>query len=297
MSRRPPPLHVTSLGQEPLLTLPTVYVAPGGAGIASGTLPVLQGVVEGLPEALDGLLVAGDLQGHEPGEEGRLRGRLLGHGLAEAIDALCDAGDAPYQLRLGVVLTGDLWADPALMSRGGLGDVDSVWASFVERFRWAVGVAGNHDRFDGRCDAKSALESFGRNAQVLDGDLVEMDGLTVAGISGIVGTKNKPWRVHPDHWRQTAQRLLGRRPQLFVLHQGPDHPPRGWVGDAMIREVLASCKEEPPLVCFGHCQWPETMAVVEGGQAQLLNVDHRALLLTRPREQWRRPEASAAQAQ
>ena len=262
-------MRLLNIDTTPLTTIPYL-TAPSGRGAPDMLrLPILTGTVDALPEGLDAVLMTADLQGHGTAHPRR----LLGHVLAEQWSALCGREGLDPK-RVGVVLAGDLYALPDLKSRGGLGDVDAVWWDFAARARWVVGVAGNHDQFHGRTSVLGAFADVD-HVHPLDGDEVTVDGLTVVGVSGIIGRSHKPWRLEPDRWTTLVERLLEAQPDLLVLHQGPDAD--GRLGSEHVRQVLEASRA-CPLVVFGHCHWHKPTATLRGG-TQLLNVDGRAVLL------------------
>ena len=249
----------------------------GGGAPTRATLRVLEGVMEGLPEGVEAIAMTSDLQGCDTAQAPVSMRRLLGCVVAEALGRMCEE-DGLDPLTLGVVLAGDLYAPPDLKRRGGLGDVDGVWSSFGERFRWVVGVAGNHDQFHGRTSVLGAFSNAER-VHPLDGDRVSVDGVTVAGISGVLGRSHKPWRMAPKRWAGLLERLLRRpHPELLVLHEGPEVA--GRTGSPVVREALEATRARP-LVVFGHSYWPEPVAELGNG-VQVINVDSRVVVFKRP---------------
>lgn len=76
--------------------------------------------------------------------------------------------------------------------------------AFGQQFRWVVGVAGNHDTFG----APREQAQFFRQRpelQLLDGDVVDVDGLRVGGVGGIMGRPDKQGRA-PHALTLLAQR-------------------------------------------------------------------------------------------
>lgn len=268
-------LRITHIEPEPLERIPSVNAAPGGRRVEYTFVPIYRAYVEGLPESLSGLLVTSDLQGYDTDRVPSPERRLLGHVVADFVEEMAEVEMIPELLGVGALLAGDLYAIPTLDKRGGLGDVEEVWRSFLTRFRWVTGVAGNHDQFGGQCD----FEVFEgqANCHPLHGRVIEVDGLRIAGISGVIGTSKKPWRCSPKEWERMATRLLEQEPDILILHQGPENSVKRRKGHPLINEVLARF-EHRPLVIFGHCRWPEVVSSLPGG-AQLLNVDYRAVLL------------------
>jgi Icc protein len=74
-------MRVLSIAPHPLLEIPCVNVASGGLFVEKRHIPVLQGIVDTLPQPLEALLITSDLQGYDsqlkPVEERRLLGFLL----------------------------------------------------------------------------------------------------------------------------------------------------------------------------------------------------------------------------
>jgi Icc protein len=247
-----------------LADLPYLRARSGG-GTEVARLELQEARVDHLPEGLDAVLVASDLQGMAPS---RWAGEavLLGCALAEQLPDWHDQALLPSPARLGVVLAGDLFSAPAADKRGATGDVRAVWDAFDQAGCARVcGVAGNHDTF-GR--------SSRRPRELLDGDVVEWGGLRLAGVSGVIGHKDKPGRRPPAVFGELVRRALAQAPDVLVLHQGPPGLGRRQSGEAMISEMLG---DFAGLVVCGHVHWNEPLA--ERGAGQVLNVDGRAVLL------------------
>jgi Icc-related predicted phosphoesterase len=183
----------------------------------------------------------------------------------------------------GGLLAGDFYKNPDLKRRGTTGDVEEVWISYAERFRWVAGVAGNHDLFAGK-------DSFGNvfrrhvNVHPLDGALLEIDGLRVGGISGIFGTPGrKPWRHDYGGFEETFIEIMAKDPDILLLHEGPDFPTSRLRGSAFIRELLEATPAEarPALVLNGHCHWPKPVVELGDSGPTVMNVDARAVMLVR----------------
>ncbi len=218
----------------------------------------------GIPSALAGLLCTADLQGRDLSS-----GRLVGETLA---DALVD--QIPTS-EFGVLLAGDFYASEGADRMGATGDVRSVWRRFAQKFRWVMGVAGNHDLFG----TASEQAAFARESKIylLDGHLVELDGLRVAGLSGIIGKQGRRWRRSPEVYLQEVRNLLAQKPDILILHEAPAGLDSDQRGNAEIAACLAENSHQMVVLC-GHCYWPRPLSRA-GGAVQILNVDSRALLL------------------
>ena len=239
-----------------------------------------QGTVDALPEDMTGLIVASDLQGRDRHQNATGERRLLGEVLAEELRALSDFGDLPPVNALGVLLAGDLYSRPSLDRRGGSGDVRQVWNAFAEvGFRWITGVAGNHDVF-GEKPSVPDFHAFLREPGIhfLDGSSVELDGLRIAGVSGVVGNPRRNFRRAENDYVETVYSLAEHAPDILVLHDGPAIPDRGLLGCQLLTEMLELLR--PTLIVRGHAAWDPWFVELKNG-TQVVNVDAKVLLLTR----------------
>lgn len=268
-------MWIPSLDSSPFFSFPQ-QVAAGDSKTATYPLSLYRGTVKGLPASLDALLVASDLQGVAPvaarGEVG-----LVGEALAGHLVDLAARREIPPLDRVGVVLAGDLYSSPGADERGASGDVRPVWRAFG-RHPWVAGVAGNHDTF-GDTEAERARFSQEPKIVFLDGTLRGLDGLTVAGVGGIIGNPKKPRRRKESQFLGAVERLLQQRPSLLVLHHGPDVERGGLRGHPAIRRVLEAHQGELLVVC-GHVYWPTPLADLSS-DVQVLNADGRVVLLER----------------
>ena len=271
-------LRITHVEPRPALEIESFSAASGGGRTERRPIPVLRAHVEGLPAALDGVYITSDLQGRERADASPHDRRLTGLAVAEALAQHAEHVGLPHPDRAGVVLAGDLFAYADLRRRGGLGDVQEVWRAFGERFRWVVGVAGNHDTFEGRADTADALEGVAR-CEVFDGSWGERDGLRLGGVSGVIGAAGKPWRRDPPTFERLC-RALPSTLDVLVFHQGPDVPREDRPGHELARQVLRAHHLTAPLVICGHVHWREPLATLPHGQ-QVLNVDSRVIALVR----------------
>jgi Icc-related predicted phosphoesterase len=229
-----------------------VYLNASSRGRAEpARLPIVHARVETL--ALDAIIVTSDLQG-------MLRHELLGIRVAEHLEPSFDPD------RTGVILAGDLYCVPGLTKRGGYGRVYDVWRAFSERFTWVCGVAGNHDDMTGVAELD--------RVHVLDGDVVELAGLRIGGVGGIIGNKQKPGRRTEDAQLALVERVLDAGVDILVMHEGP-HGGDRQPGSDVIRALVDAA--DVSLVICGHDHWRTPLAERDGGQ--ILNVDSRVIFL------------------
>ena len=241
------------------------FRAPQGkSAIENKELPLLRGTVDALPRGMAALVLTSDLQGREDGGDNRALGVVVAHELSQ----LAKKRALPPASRTGVILAGDLFTEPTLHKRFGNGDVSDVWAAFAESFRWVTGVLGNVDTM-----ASKALRHYG----VLDGNQVELDGLAIGGVSGIIGdARKKSRRSEADFVAQIA-RCLRREPDILVLHEGPNVPGLGLRGTEAVRRALREAKD--CLVVCGHNYWQQSM-VSMGRDVTIVNTDSKVIILS-----------------
>lgn len=242
----------TTIGFVPFLN------ARSGGGVARVRLPIEVMQVRGLPTSCAGIVCTSDLQGVTPSD-----GSLLGIGVVTQLQLLAAEGRLPDLAQCGALLAGDLYSEPHAASRGGFGDVSTVWQAFQSAFKWVLGVAGNHDDV-------SRVE-----AGLLDGDVASRAGLTIGGVGLIGGAAHKRGRRAPELQRRLLEQVLEDEPDFIVLHEGPrgddDQP-----GVADFTELLDGWNT---LVVCGHTHWAR--AVHQSGARQFINVDGRVLVLLR----------------
>jgi len=271
-------MRITDLQPKPFYTLPYANVS-SSRRVVEDWLPFLRASVDSLPAALDAIVLTADLQGREIADEYTKPTKLLGEMLAAEIGVLRELGELPCKERTAVVLAGDFYACPAMDRRGGSGDVRAVWLALAEVCRWVAGVAGNHDAL-GSGSSTFDGETFARISGVhfLDDTAVELDGLKVAGLSGIVGNPRKPFRRDEHQFADALGYLAMGGPDLLVTHDGPDVDGTNLRGWTSVRKALELGR--PTLVVRGHAHWDSPLALLANG-TQILNVDSRVVVLCR----------------
>ncbi|MDR0267976.1 metallophosphoesterase [Paenibacillus sp.] len=274
------PLKIVDIAEEPLEKIPYITAASKDAGISYEWLPIYWGEMLRLPEELDALIIASDLQGiaghGDAGAEGGAEPpqRLLGEELAESLALL-------FQIHLPdldpakvlVCLCGDLYTDPS--KRGSSGDPLPVWRAFRQNFGLVTGVSGNHDLLtnDGQAELGSTdgIHLFSEARTMIYG------GLAVAGLGGIIGRADKPNRVEGPDYLGRLRQLLKQAPDILLLHESPEIKPQGLPGNPNIWKELQGASEL--MVCCGHVHWDKPLFEMNDG-LQILNADGRAFIFT-----------------
>jgi Icc protein len=264
-------MRILSIDTNPIHEICCRYVRSGGAQ-SVGQLPVLADYVDRLPPKLDAVILTSDLQARALTSD-----LLLAEVLAQELTMLANEGLIPSTSRTGIVFAGDLFTIQSLDKRGGYGDVCSAWLAFTPSFRWVTGVPGNHDRFG---DTGEKERAFRRSQRIhlLDGDSIELDGVRIVGMGGIIGKPTKPHRRQKVDAMQLLHRLLQQKPEICVLHQGPNVPEHRLFGEPSIRQELLNHKDSVLVVC-GHSHWPVPLVDLSSS-VQVANVDMRVVVLT-----------------
>lgn len=269
-------MRITAFTEQPIAEIPFLNAGKGAGGFYVERLPIQVGKVAGLPDALDAVIATADLQGRERLASSLQRPpRLLGEVLPDMLcyKILPTLDVAPE--RTGVILAGDFYTVPALDKRGGSGDVINVWRAFGQAFRWSAGIAGNHDRFDDQVYPQARL---GPNLHYLEGLTATLDGLTIAGLGGMVGNPGKSHRQTILEYVEQLMALLDSPVDLLTMHDGPAGTSPGQLGYTDLNEALELLP--PTLIVRGHAHWNDPLAELPMG-GQVLNVDSRVVILTR----------------
>jgi Icc protein len=266
-------VKIQEIIEKPIGEFPYLNI---GGGRCKGKIlhvrfPVYKAYVDRLPEGLDALVVASDLQGNvKKGDELLLLGEVFPQFLKELLEA--ELKNTTAELT-GILLCGDLYAN--LEKRGGLGDVRPVWKAFREHFKWVAGVAGNHDDF-GSFHEKLMFKLKEPKIHFLEKEEVQLDDLKIAGVSGIVGSSNKAFRVEEGDFLDYIEARLQKKPDVLLLHEGPSYKEKDLMGNPEVRTLLESKK--PTLVCCGHSHWRKHLVELDNG-TQVLNSDAKAFVL------------------
>jgi len=240
-------------------------------------VPIHLAKVTALPEGTDFLIVTSDLQGRvQSDSDGDDNLPLMG----ETLPGWLSRNVIPRlfgqtTVTGGVLLVGDFYTVPHLDKRGGTGDVTSVWQAFAHEFAWVVGVPGNHDLFSQAFMRRKVPES--ERMHVLDGGSLEIGGLSIAGLGGIIGKITRPHRRQEEAYLQSLQDLWQANPDILLMHEGPSGTSPEQRGLLSARDILSSAGEG--LIIRGHKCWRDPLAEFDCG-SQVLNVHQRVVIFT-----------------
>jgi len=233
-------------------------------------LPIYLGEFEHKKSNVDFLIICSDLQGIlEKNGNHKLVGEELPEFLKFLIKIELTTNENP---KIGVLICGDLFT--SLDKRGADGDVRSVWLKFKEQFEWVVGVAGNHDRFGNKLEEEEFKST--KNIYLLHKVVKEIDNLKIGGISGVIGRKDKTYRVDEKEYLDNLKKLLKKKLDFVILHETPDFPSLGFIGNPKIRAAIE--EENTSNICCGHCHWEKTLIEFEN-KSIVMNVDSKVVIL------------------
>ncbi len=270
-------IRICQIESNPVHTILYEYPERGGE-VASASFPIFRAKGVGIPSALGALIVMSDLQGREPGwSKPAVERRLLGEIVAEELQILSELEEIPFPPRsIGVLLAGDLYVAQDLGRRGGKGYVRSVWQCFRDSFRWVTGVPGNHDRFG---EAGIPTNKFLSEPHIhyLYSGIIELDGVRIGGIGGVVGKASKPFRREEHSFLEAIKSVADQKPDVIILHEGPSGQAPDRKGNAAVRNLLE--RLPPTLVVCGHCHWNGYEHEELPNGTQVLNAEARAYII------------------
>ncbi|AFZ14473.1 hypothetical protein Cri9333_3658 [Crinalium epipsammum PCC 9333] len=261
-------MRIVKIPDSPIHEIRYLVAATTKTRVVEKILPIFVAKVDALPEGLNALIATSDLQGIEPQQR-----CLLGHTVADELESLAALGKIPSPETIGVLLAGDLYAQTD--TRGGEGDVRSVWKAFNRRFRFCAGVAGNHDLFGASLEDMKAFTSI-RGIHYFDGNIMTIDGLRISGISGIIGKQSKPFRRREKDYKRTLSNIVKQKPDILILHEAPTVPDAKLAGNELIRSELSTASDL--LVICGHVHWKIPIVSLHSS-VQVLNVENRVFIL------------------
>jgi Icc-related predicted phosphoesterase len=264
-------LTIVTIADAPLDVISFVAASPLGAEPSEQYLPIFTGTVRGLPETVSSLVIASDLQGVVMEAEQQV---LLGEHVAEYLDLLYAIHfPAVSKANTIALLCGDLYGTP--WKRGASGNPLRVWEKFSAVFGCTVGIAGNHDVFGEALARVMALPGV----HFLANGTVHLHGLQIAGVSGVIGRPDRPFRLPEAAYAKAVSTHLKRPPDLFLTHLSPRIEEKDLQGEERLTTWLR--ESAPTLVLCGHSHWPTHQPQVLRNGTQVLNADTKVFILTR----------------
>lgn len=266
-------MHITSIDEHPFHTLRYSNVE-SHRQLVVAHWPIHRARASGFPKGLAAIVAASDLQGRELLEAGQPGPRLLGEVLAAELAALAQRDVIPPARETAVILAGDLFAETQV--RGGLGDAGPVYLAFAGHVKQVVGVHGNHDLV-----GKSAMleQAMRDRVQILDVGTTSIGDMTIGGVGGIIGSPHKPNRRTTEDFLAALQLVLTskHRPEVMLMHQGPDMPAENLPGSTEVRECILQTQWTGLVMC-GHKHWKNPIMAISPG-VNVLNLDGRCVVI------------------
>lgn len=244
---------------------------PHGSVIAQKfKLPIYKGRIEGLPKNIDSIVITSDLQGVYEFENGQKV--LLGEVLAESLSLIYDMYFPELSIsKSWAFVCGDLYAN--LEKRGSSGNPFSVWQAFAQYFKQVIGIAGNHDDFGSDLHRLKLIE----NVCFLENGIFQLDGLKIAGLSGIIGRTDKNFRLEEQFYLSSFEKLLKQQPDIVLTHLSPYIEENNFLGEFKLTKKLE--KYTHNLLFCGHSHWDTQQSVVLKNNNQVLNADSKVFIL------------------
>lgn len=262
-------LEKNILETYPYLEVGTQISKDGTPIVVHKNISIQEGIYQTTKEVdVDLIIVTSDLQGIAKENNEQF---LLGEKLPSFLNTLIKL-EFPARKRIGVFLCGDLYT--SLDKRGISGDVRKVWHEFNAHFDWVVGVAGNHDIFGSLEEQEHFKQTEG--IHLLHGNTIQLDGLKIGGISGIIGKSGKTNRVEESMYLKYLKQLANKNTDFILLHETPHYPPLNEIGNEAIYDCIKGIADSR--FCCGHCYWENPLADLDNN-TQVLNVDSRVVLL------------------
>ncbi|MFY0675263.1 MAG: metallophosphoesterase [Bacteroidia bacterium] len=257
-------IQIKDIDQNPIDYVSYWTIPTGSTDKAQFQLPILSGKIKGLPVEFDACIVASDLQGVVLEKDNDL---LLGQSLVEHLDIIFEISFSHLNPKnVLVLLCGDNYAN--LIKRGESGSPFQVWKAFSDTFGNVVGIAGNHDII------KDTSEYRVGNRTLLLKETIEIKGLKIAGLSGIIGNPSKPFRLTEIDYFKSLEKLLKQKPDILLTHLSPADNERNLQGDENLSQKLA--KHDILSFC-GHSNWNE-FNPIRFEKANVLNADSKCYI-------------------
>ncbi|WP_173911892.1 metallophosphoesterase [Acinetobacter sp. Marseille-Q1618] len=263
-------IKITQINLEPFEYLEYFTIPHAILTAQKFQLPIYQGEVEGLSHSIDSMVVTSDLQGichfeHQHSE-------LLGVVLAEILPSMYDIYFPDLKIQKSwAFLCGDLYAN--LEKRGSSGNPIQVWQDFSKHFQHVIGIAGNHDDFGQDLDQLQKIE----NIHFLESDIIQLDGIKIAGLSGVIGRIDKNFRRSESDYLKILERFLKQKPDITLTHLSPYFEEYNFLGEVQLTNLLEKYSEN--LLFCGHSHWETSQAITLKNATQVLNVDTKVFIL------------------
>lgn len=192
--------------------------------------------------------------------------------LRNVLPLLVMEGKIPPLHQCICLVAGDSFANTNDFRRGTDGFIDDVIEEFIHSDFFATAmVLGNHDLVSE--DVNAQIQSA-PNFVLLDGDVMNVAGLNIGGVSGIVGNPTRPNRNSESMLCKKIASIARQTPDILLLHEGPylNEEQKGHLAVTKALKKLENC-----LVISGHIHWKNPIAQTTSNH--ILNVDERVVVM------------------
>lgn len=262
-------IKIIHIENEPIEHIEYLTIPQGQIEAQSFQLPIYMGYVQGLSQQIDSLVVTSDLQGIC---RTVIDDQLLGVTLAEFLPLIYELYFPQLKMSRSIAfLCGDLYTN--LDKRGASGNPILVWQAFAEQFQQVIGIAGNHDVFGQDLEKINQIE----RVTFIENGIVNIYGIKIAGLSGIIGRADKNFRMSEIEYSQALKKLLKQVPDLLLTHISPQIVKKQFQGEIILTDHLLKAS---PITSFcGHSHWDtHDIYQMENG-TQILNADSKVFIL------------------
>lgn len=257
-------MKIIEIEDEPFHFLP--YKSSGRGLTRNCNLPFYFAYVDHLPGGISSIVATSDLQGRKGNNN-----RLLGEALSEELILMQELCMIP---NINLALSsGDLYDRPELNKLGATGDVTSALNALSLCSPQLIAVHGNHDTVN---DSKLNI-----NITIIDGNSERFSGLSIGGVSGIIGKQGRNQRKSKDDYLKYLKKVTNRNNDIILLHQSPQGNLDEQIGEISIRNHFESHGDS--LIISGHSYWKNHISEI--GKNQILNVDSKVVILTTKKAQ------------
>lgn len=260
-------LHIDKIDSIPIESIQYYTIPAGEIEAEVFSLPIYSGTMDNLPSAIEAIIVTSDLQGIVKTKDENL---LLGEFLADNLKIIFDLYFSEVdKKKVLVLLCGDLYT--SLVKRGDSGDPSEVWEKFSSAFGNVIGIAGNHDCFENGSKNLNDIE----NICFLEKGIVKFKGLTIAGLSGIIGRSDKNFRMPEPEYLKALSELLVKDPDILITHLSPQ------IGSFQGEPKMTSLLERysTTILFCGHSHWETNQPVFSKNGTEIINADAKVFIL------------------
>ncbi len=108
-------------------------------------------------------------------------------------------------------------------------------------------------------------------------EIIEIEGLLIGGLTGIIGNPQKNFRWQEEDYLKALSKLLREKPHILLTHLSPAVAELNLQGDERLNIILEN-GHETILFC-GHSYWNYNNVYKMKNGTQILNADKKVFIL------------------